>query len=219
MLRRTCAVALAVLLTAAPAASAHQSSPNYLSQVNAVTPATSGVSVTVLNRSDRLLLHNTSNADIVVDGYKGEPYARVKADGTVQVNTDSPAYYLNNDRFGQVTVPAGVDGKGAPQWKELSKTGRFEWHDHRMHWMSQQPPANLRGVKDKRKIFDWSVPLKVGSSAGAIKGTLFWTPRVQSGPPVAAIGILAAVIIAMCIGVVVVRRRRAPVGATAKEAW
>ena len=218
MLRRTCVVALAVLLTAVPAASAHQANPNYLTQVNAVTPATNGVTVTVINRSDRLLLHNTSNANVLIDGYKGEPYARVKADGTVEVNTDSPAYYLNEDRFGQTKAPASADGKGAPQWKVLSKTGRFEWHDHRMHWMSQQPPSQVRGVKEKTKIFDWTVPVKVSATAGAIKGTLFWTPRVESGPPTAAIGILAAVIIAMCIGVAVVRRRRVPVGA-AKEAW
>ena len=144
MLRRTCAVALAVLLTAVPAASAHQANPNYLTQVNAVTPATNGVTVTVINRSDRLLLHNTSNADVQISGYKGEPYARVQADGTVEVNTDSPAYYLNEDRFGQTKAPASADGKGAPQWKVLSKTGRFEWHDHRMHWMSQQPPSQVR---------------------------------------------------------------------------
>ena len=218
MLRRTCVVALAVLLTAVPAACAHQANPNYLTQVNAVTPATNGVTVTVINRSDRLLLHNTSDADVQISGYKGEPYARVQADGTVEVNTDSPAYYLNEDRFGQTKAPASADGKGAPQWKVLSKTGRFEWHDHRMHWMSQQPPSQVRGVKEKTKIFDWTVPVKVGATAGAIKGTLFWTPRVESGPPTAAIGILAAVIIAMCIGVAVVRRRRVPVGA-AKEAW
>jgi len=83
MLRRTCAVALAVLLTAVPAAYAHNASPDYLTQVNAVTPATKGVTVTVINRSDRLLLRNTSNADVSIAGYKGEPYARVKADGTV----------------------------------------------------------------------------------------------------------------------------------------
>jgi hypothetical protein len=218
MLRRTCAVALAVLLTAVPAASAHQANPNYLTQVNAVTPATKGVTVTVVNRSDRLMVHNTSDADVLIGGYKGEPYARLKADGTVEVNTDSPAYYLNEDRFGQTKAPASADGKGAPQWKVLSKTGRFEWHDHRMHWMSQQPPSQVKGAKEKTKIFDWTVPVKIGATAGAIKGTLFWTPQVQSGPPTAAIGILAAVIIAICIGVAVIRRRRVPVGA-AKEAW
>jgi hypothetical protein len=219
MLRRTCAVALAVLFGAAPAASAHQGNPNYLTQVNAVSPTARGVTVEVLNRDDRLLLHNTSNENVVINGYEGEPYARVQADGTVEVNTDSPAYYLNDDRFGQVAAPKTADGKGAPRWKELSKTGRFEWHDHRMHWMAKQPPEQVRDTTEKTKIFDWTVPVQIGQRAGAITGTLFWTPRVESGPPTLAIGLLAAAIIACCILVAVVRRRRAePVGA-AREAW
>ena len=156
MLRRTCAVALAVLATAAPAASAHQGNPNYLTQINAVTPAVDGLSVEVLSRDDRLLLRNTSGRDVVVEGYDGEPYARVRATGRSRSTTDSPAFYLNDDRFGDVAPPAAADGKGAPRWKELSRTGRFEWHDHRMHWMSQQPPERVRGATERTKIFDWS---------------------------------------------------------------
>jgi hypothetical protein len=221
MLRRTCALALAVLATAAPAASAHQGNPNYLTQVNAITPAVDGITVDVLNRDDQLLLHNTSGADVVIQGYKGEPYARVQADGTVDVNTDSPAYYLNDDRFAKVKAPADADGKGAPRWKEISRTGRFEWHDHRMHWMSPQPPSNLRDVKEKTKMYDWKVPVRVGDQAGAISGTLFWTPQVQGGPPTGAILGLAAFVIACCIAVTIVRRRRRslqPAGNT-QEAW
>jgi hypothetical protein len=217
MLRRTCAVALAVLATAAPAASAHQGNPNYLSQINAVTPAVDGLSVEVLSRDDRLLLRNTSGRDIVVEGYDGEPYARVLGNGTVEVNEDSPAFYLNDDRFGDVAPPKEADGKGAPRWRELSRTGRFEWHDHRMHWMSQQPPERVRDATEQTKIYDWSVPVAVDGRTGAIAGTLFWTPQSESGPPVAAIVALAAAIIACCIVVIVVRRRRAP--ATAEEAW
>ena len=40
-------------------------------------------------------------------GYDDKPYARVLADRTVQVNTNSPAYYLNDDRFGNATAPKG----------------------------------------------------------------------------------------------------------------
>ena len=52
--------AAAALLAAAPAALAHQGSPNFLSQVNAITPAVPGLKVEVLDRDDRLLLQNTS---------------------------------------------------------------------------------------------------------------------------------------------------------------
>ena len=62
------AVALAALLAAAPAATAHEGDPNFLSQVDAITPRSDGVTVEVLNRDDRLLLHNTSGQTVVVEG-------------------------------------------------------------------------------------------------------------------------------------------------------
>ena len=111
-MRRPLAVALAALLAAAPAATAHEGNPNFLSQVDAITPRSDGVTVEVLNRDDRLLLHNTSGQDVVIAGYEGEPYARVLADGTVEVNTDSPAHHLNEDRFADVEVPDGGRRQG-----------------------------------------------------------------------------------------------------------
>jgi hypothetical protein len=206
------------------AASAHKGSPNYRSTVRAIRPSVAGLKVQVLNYDDRLQLQNKTGRDIEIRGYSGEPYARVLADGTVEVNKNSPSYYLNEDRFGNTTVPPTATNKATPQWNVIDKTGRFEWHDHRMHWMSQQPPSQVQGVTKKTKIFDWTVPLKIGASAGAIKGTLFWTPQVQSGPPAMAINLLVGLVILVCIGIAVVRRRRTPsapasASAPAKEAW
>jgi hypothetical protein len=201
-------LALGGLLGLSGTALAHQGNPNYLSQVDAITPSTPGVTVEVLNRDDRLLLHNTSGEDVVIEGYNKEPYARVRADGTVEVNTDSQAYYLNDDRFANVDVPAGVDGKGPPQWKEIDKTGRFEWHDHRAHWMAKTTPPQVTDTSVKTKIFDWKVPVEIGAARGAIGGTLFWTPLPGGGPPLAAIFAGAAFLIACCIAVAVVRYRR-----------
>ncbi len=216
-----CAVALALALAAllAAPALAHEGNPNYLSEVDAITPATDGVSVEVLNRDDRMLLHNTSGEDVVVLGYDDEPYARVLADGTVQVNTNSEAYYLNDDRFANATVPKGLGT--TPAWKEVDKTGRFEWHDHRMHWMSKTTPPQVTDEDARTKIFDYRIPLEVDGRRGAIAGTLFWTPLPGGGPPLAAIFIGAGIVIALCILVAVVRHRRrvaAPEGASA-EAW
>jgi hypothetical protein len=64
---RPFAAALLAVLAAAPAARAHEGNPNYLSQVDAITPATDGVTIEVLNRDDRLLLHNTSGEDVVIE--------------------------------------------------------------------------------------------------------------------------------------------------------
>jgi hypothetical protein len=201
-------LALAALLAPAPAALAHDGNPNFLSEITGITPATDGITIDVLNRDDRMLIHNTSGEDVLILGYDDEPYARLLADGTVEVNTDSEAYYLNDDRFANVKVPAGVDGKGEPQWKELSRNGRFEWHDHRFHWMGQGTPPQVKDESVETKVFDWSVPIEVGGERGAITGTLSWTPLPGGGPPLGAIFAGAAIIIALCIAVFVVRHRR-----------
>ena len=105
-IRIAAVVALAASCAAVPTALAHQGNPNYLSQVDRITPAVSGVTVDVLNRDDRLLLHNTSGEDVVIEGYNEEPYARVLADGTVQVNTDSQAYAPDaDDLYSPLALP------------------------------------------------------------------------------------------------------------------
>jgi hypothetical protein len=213
-------LAAAALLLAVPAASAHQGSPNFLSQINAVTPDVDGVTVSVLNRDDRLLLHNTSGRDVVIEGYSGEPYARIDADGTVSVNTDSEAYYINEERDGKVEVPPNADSKGRPRWEQLSRSGRFEWHDHRMHWMSESDPEAVKDKDVRTKVFDWEVPVEVGGESGAITGTLYWTPVASTGLPLPAIFAFAALVIVLCVAIVIVRRRRrAAPSAPAQEAW
>jgi len=216
MRRAAAFLAVVALLTPAPAL-AHEGNPNYRSEISGIAPATDGVTVEVLNRDDRLLLHNTSDRDVVILGYDDEPYARVLADGTVEVNTDSEAYYLNDDRFADVEVPAGVDGKGRPQWKEVGKTGRFEWHDHRAHWMGKGTPPQVEDPGVETKVFDWTVPIEVGEQRGAIAGTLHWTPLPGGGPPLGAVFAGAALLIASCIAVFVVRHRRR--SSAPAEAW
>ena len=217
---RAVLAACAAIALAAPAiASAHQGNPNYLSQVQGLTPSVRGLSVEVLNRDDRLLLHNTSGRSVVVDGYSGEPYARVRADGTVEVNTNSEAYYLNQDRYADAPIPKGVDPKQPPVWKALSKTGRFEWHDHRMHYMGKGRPTQVSDPDVRQKVFDWKVPMVVDGKKGSINGDLLWTPLKQENLPLSAIFAFAAIAIALSIFVFVIRRRRASAGTETAEAW
>lgn len=199
-------LAVAALLAMAAPAFAHQGNPNFLSEVDS-TPA--GVTVEVLNRDDRLLLRNDSGEDVVVEDYEGWPYARIAADGQVFVNTQSKAYYINEERFGDVEPPDDIDPSGPPEWKELDATGRFEWHDHRMHWMSKTTPDVVTDPDVRTTVFTWEVP----TSAGPIRGTLFWTP--DPGAPVGFIVGGSAVVLAGSAAALVVRRRRD--GAT--EEW
>jgi len=215
-------LAAAFALSAAPAA-AHEGDPNFRSDVLAVTPSTEGIAVEVLNRDDRLLLTNRSDSTVLIEGYSEEPYARLHPDGTVEVNRVSPATYLNEERYGQVPVPEGADGRGAPRWETVSKTGRFEWHDHRIHWMGKGVPPAVRDASETQKVTDWVVPIAIDGRRGEITGELWWTPQAGGGPPLAALVALALVAGVGGAVVLVVRRRRLVDGGRApgaeREAW
>jgi hypothetical protein len=212
------AAVAAMALAGAPAALAHQGNPHYRSTVTAITPPAKGVHVDVLNFDDRLELQNTSGKPVVIEDYRNQPYARVLADGTVQVNTNSEAFYLNDDRYANVKVPDDLGDK--PRWKLVSRTGRFEWHDHRAHYMSTAVPGQVKDKQAKTHIFDWKVPITVGGQPGAIAGTLDWVPLPGGSVPVRLVLVSAAVVIALLLLVFVIRRRRAAGdrGAPA-EAW
>jgi hypothetical protein len=201
---------LAALLLATPVASAHQGNPNMESVVRAVTPRTSGVSIQVLNRDDRFELTNRSSQPILIYGYDDEPYARLLPDGTIEQNTTSPAYHLNQERDASVTVPKSADAKAPPTWKVLDKTHKFQWHDHRMHYMGKGVPPSVKDTKKRQKIDDYTIPIKIGAEKGAIAGTLWWTPQKNSGPPAGAIGALVALVALGAAAVVIRRRRRGP---------
>jgi hypothetical protein len=212
-------IAAALLLGAAPAL-AHQGNPHYRTTVQQITPPIQGVTATVLNFDDRIQIQNTSGRTVVIDGYDGRPYARLLADRTVQVNTNNPAYYLNDDRYADAKVPKGLGS--APHWKLVDRTGRFEWHDHRSHYMSPTVPPKVKD-KDKRTfIFDWKVPIQVGPTKGAITGTLYWVPLPHEALPMGLIWGSAVALILLSLGVFWIRRRRtaspAP-GAAPSEAW
>jgi hypothetical protein len=206
-----CAVAaVAFLLIGAPAALAHQGNPNYRSVVKYVNPPVKGVTVSVLNFDDRLLLHNTSGQDVTIYDYTTppKPYAQVKADGTVLVNTNSPAYYINGDRTGTETVPPGLPS--TPNWKLVSRAGRFDWHDHRMHWMGTGLPPAVKDKSKVTKIDDWTVPIKVGKTNGTIGGTLTWVGKPSEPLPLGAIFAFAALLILLALALFFIRRRRDP---------
>lgn len=222
------AAALAALVLAClPAASAlaHGGNPNYLSKVEAVEPRVPGLRVEVLNRDDRLALTNRTGETVVIEGYNGEPHARVLGDGTVQVNDRSPATYLNEDRFARVDIPPQADEDAAPEWRTLDESGRFEWHDHRMHWMGDGVPPQVDDKQQRTKIFDYRIPLRVGNRNGDVAGTLFWVGAPSADVPIAAfIGLGIFAIAAGVLAIFVRRRRRLATNGEARraaptEAW
>jgi hypothetical protein len=181
---------------------------NYRSEITSVTPRVAGLNLEVLEFADRMLLRNHTGKTVTIYGYSGEPYARVQPNGTTEQNVRSPAVYLNTNFYGNVTVPASAGASDPPKWVVVDRTGTFEWHDHRIHWMSPVTPPQVKNKSKRTKIFDWSVPIAVGTQKGVVDGQLFWVPD-NSKAPVAAIAAFV-VIILLALGFVVwVRRRRA----------
>jgi len=204
------------------------SSFHYRSEITSITPDVKGLNIEVLEFADRLVLTNHTGKTVTVYGYSGEPYARVRPNGTTEQNTRSPAVYLNTNFYGNVTVPPSASASLPPAWVVVDRTGSFEWHDHRIHWMSPVTPPQVKDENRRTLIFHWNVPISVGARKGTVAGQLFWVPN-SSKAPVGAI-VALVVIVLLALGFVVwVRRRRARPGGPgasgddsageAKEAW
>jgi hypothetical protein len=190
---------------------------NYRSYVSGVAPSVPGVSLQVLEFADRLILTNHSGQTVTVIGYQGEPYGRVLANGTVQLNTSSPAYYLNKNFYGDVNVPASASPTATPHWAVVDRTGRLEWHDHRIHWMSPALPPQVKDKAKRTKIFNWQVPIQVGARKATVEGQLFWVPAGVSKAPTGAIVGLVVLVVLGLLFVLFVRRRRT--NTPPKDVW
>jgi hypothetical protein len=179
---RVVAVAGFLALALSPPAAAHGGggARGYHSSVAAIQPATPGLEVRVLDADDRLALTNKTGKPIVVLGYGGEPYLRLTTRAVFR-NRRSPATYLNEERFGAVALPERADPKAKPDWEQVAGRPYYEWHDHRIHWMSPVDPPQVRRAKDKpHHVFGWSVPLRVDTQRVSLEGSLDYQPLPSS---------------------------------------
>ena len=182
MLRRLSLLGvLAAALAAAPNAIADAGSPNYSSKLISVAPSVKGLTVRVVDGDDAIELRNATGLNVVVPGYENEPYLRFLVNGRVEVNVNSPAKYLNEERYGGVSVPKTASGKAKPRWQLISQGGAYTWHEHRVHWMSTNRPPKVEASDGSKleKVFDWVVPMSVGGEPVKASGTLWWVPTGQ----------------------------------------
>ncbi|SNS32481.1 hypothetical protein SAMN06893096_103223 [Geodermatophilus pulveris] len=193
----------AVVLLAAPAR-AHvgggAAGSDFDARVLAVEPALPGVAVRVLSFGDELELLNATATDVEVPGYSGEPYLRIGPDG-VWRNANSPATYVNLDRFGRTALPAHADPAAEPDWVQVSTEPGYVWHDHRTHWMSEGllPPAVAADPTRAHRVSAWAVPVVHGGVAAQVRGELTWSPppRARAVWPVSVLLALAPVAAAL----------------------
>jgi hypothetical protein len=185
----TLAMTLAVLVVSAAPAWADPAVPtNYESRVTGLNPSTNVADFEVIGGDSFLQVTVSPGHEVLIPGYFDEPYLRIDADGSVWLNEDSPASYINLDRYGDSGVPEGVDGEGEPRWVLVARDGRYAWHDHRTHWMSPDPPPVVSGGA-RQLVFPWQVPVIVDGGDTIIHGELIWVPSVSPIP-----GLLAGAI-------------------------
>jgi hypothetical protein len=179
--------------------------------VTAIAPKLEGLSVQVLQGDDQLHVRNDTGRELVIEGYEGEPYLRFDAGGGVYRNANSPATYLNEVRYGDVPVPASASKTATPRWERVSRGTSYDWHDHRIHWMSTIDPPRVRQARDQpHHVFDWDVPGNAGGQPLAIRGSLDYKPPPNSSFNSILIAPLAALALAGGVFWWARRRRDAP---------
>ncbi len=135
-----------------------------------------GLQWTIINSDEYLQLANTTDTEVMVPGYSGEPYLRIGPDGVFQ-NRNSQATYVNADRFGQTPLPTDIDPGGEPDWEQVSGSSTYAWHDHRIHWMATANPPGVQTDPDAQQLVNaWTVPFMVGETEYEIAGDLVWVP-------------------------------------------
>ena len=202
------AALLTVVATCGLAGTAHADPPgptDYRSRVESMAPSVVGVSARIIGGDSffQLTLDPSANVDeLVVVGYRGEPYLRFLRGGEVDENQRSPSRFLNLSRYGTATEPAGADPAAAPVWRAVAHDGRWAWHDHRTHWMNTvHPPGRHPGDQ----ILEAVIPLVVDGDPVAVTVTSTWMPA-PSGLP----AVLGAVVgLTFGIGALAVARGRA----------
>ncbi|MEK6275410.1 MAG: hypothetical protein AABM30_08735 [Actinomycetota bacterium] len=211
-MRRGLALATAALAAAllAPGAEGHNVTGKlgYRSTIRGVKPPVPGLDLKVLYGDDQISLDNRTGKTIVVEGYGGEPYLRFGRDG-IFVNVNSPAGYLNQDRYGQSTVPKSASSKAPPDWEKLAGGETWAWHDHRIHYMSRIPIQPIRDAPRKpHHVFDWKVQATENGKPFLITGSLDYKPppKAKNGFPVALAIALATLIGAGMVGLFALRR-------------
>ena len=192
----------------APGAGAHNATAKlgYRATIRAVKPPMRGLKLKILYGDDQVWLDNTTGETVIVEGYGGEPYLRFSPDG-IYANVNSPAGYLNQDRFAQAEVPKSATANARPNWHKLAGGDVWQWHDHRVHYMSKIPPRQIRDAPRKpHHVFDWKVPLTANGKRVFITGSLDYTPPPKNGFPVKLTIVLASLIAVGMVGLFALRR-------------
>jgi hypothetical protein len=211
------AVVLVTLLVGPP--NAFSADAGVVSELRGTRPAVSGLELEVADGDRFLSLRNETGKQVIVKGYEDEPYLRFLPNRVVEENLRSPSKYANEDRYALTPLPPQANSAAAPKWRAVSRDGSYKWFDHRIHSMERGTPPQVKDESVRTKIFDWRVPMTVGTAPVAAVGTLEWVPADSSGSSTGLIvALAAAAILALAALAFLLTRRRRPRPAVAAGA-
>jgi len=154
---------------------------DYLSEVRSVDPVTSAIEVGIIGGDSFFELRVESGTEAMVVGYQGEDYLWFRPDGVVLENQNSPAKYLNTDRYGVDGVPPTASADAPPSWEQIATGGYWAWHDHRAHWMLDIRPLG-RSAGDQ--ILEAVIPIVVDGDIVEVTVISTWQPEPSPVPMV-----------------------------------
>ena len=192
------AVATAVIglvgLFATPASAHTISGPrpsNYRSRVVAIAPPAPGVTARIVDLGTKIELTNRTPTEVLVLGYEGEPYLRI-GPHAVYENLHSQSTYINRTRLGG-SVPVGVDTAPGvpPEWRKIGNGNSARWHDHRIHWMSAQPPPAVAADPGSfQHLSQQNIQIVHNGQTSRIAVALDWVPGPSGIPWIPVIVVL-----------------------------
>jgi hypothetical protein len=197
---------LALLLLGASAgpAAAHAigtgtEASNYRTGIRGIDQGAPGISVRKV-AGEQLELTNRSDEEVVVLGYRLEPYLRI-GPGGVYENQRSPSTYTNRFRAAPTEIPPEFDPAAPPEWRRVGDGPSAAWHDHRAHWTGPDPPAVKASPRASHVIVpDWRIPVRQGEDDEhdmVIRGDITWVPGPSPWPwALAAVALFAAALAA-----------------------
>lgn len=171
--------AAAAVAVAAPVFADPPGPTDYLSTVRSIEPPTSTIEVGIVGGDSFVELRVHAGVEAMVIGYEGEDYLWFRPDGVVLENQNSPATYLNANRYGGSGVPATARADAEPDWKQVASGGYWAWHDHRAHWMQNARPFGL-GPGDQ--ILEAVIPVVVDGETVEVTVASTWQPEPSSLP-------------------------------------
>lgn len=184
---------LLVLAVAGPVGADPAGPTEYLTTIDSVQPATSAISVRMIGGDSFFEVTQNEPVHILVTGYRGEPYLRIRANGVVEENRLAPTTHLNEERYGAGDiVPDFADAAAEPEWVQVGTGGRYAWHDHRSHWMNEaRPPGKNAGDT----ILEAVIPLIVDGTE--VQVTVSSVLQPDPSPVPAILGAVLAIAVAV----------------------